>query len=267
MERPTEEPRERPRLLLVPEFSELEWVIADRLAEWADIAAYDPPGVGAEPLQPEKVEEIRRGELRIRDLFVERGLAEIDRLGWERLFVVADGWSNATAVRIALERRQAVQGIALGHASLSYDMDGERPPVRREVWAAMRQLIANDHREFVRHGIVQLTRGSVDEALAKQMLERYPKREFIETLWESLGSEREPIGEWLADLDCPILLAQHEGCISFTEEGFEDAVTAFPGARTLRVPESPAGSEAFASALRAFCEEVQTVVRDPAASG
>jgi hypothetical protein len=37
----------RPRLLLVPEFTEVEWTqIRPQLDEWADVASYDPPGVG-----------------------------------------------------------------------------------------------------------------------------------------------------------------------------------------------------------------------------
>ena len=40
---------ERPRLLLVPELTELEWVIKPLLEEWAEVASYDAPGVGDEP--------------------------------------------------------------------------------------------------------------------------------------------------------------------------------------------------------------------------
>jgi len=37
----------RPRLLLIPEFTEVTWTIKPRLEEWAEVASYDPPGVGA----------------------------------------------------------------------------------------------------------------------------------------------------------------------------------------------------------------------------
>ena len=40
----------RPRLLLVPAFTELEWGIVDELGRWADVATFDTPGTGAEPL-------------------------------------------------------------------------------------------------------------------------------------------------------------------------------------------------------------------------
>jgi pimeloyl-ACP methyl ester carboxylesterase len=247
---------ETPRLLLVPEFTELEWTIRPRLAEWAEVASYDPPGVGSEPIHDVELDELRRGERSIRALFVRRGLEEIDRRGWHRCFLVADGYGTATAARIALERPEAVQGIALGHASLSYDMDGERAPVSREAWAAMQQLLRHDHREFIRHGIVQITRGSVDDETAKQMVERFPDSEFIGRAWEALEAEHEPIGDMLRKVGCRLLLAQHQECISFREEGFEDAVDAFPDARVARIPGAPATREEFASAVRDFCEEV-----------
>ena len=44
---------------------------------------YDPPGVGVEP----PATELTQNGL------VERGLAEVDRLDWDRFFVVADSWS------------------------------------------------------------------------------------------------------------------------------------------------------------------------------
>jgi pimeloyl-ACP methyl ester carboxylesterase len=247
----------KPQLLLIPEFTELEWVIRPLLDQWAEVATYDPPGVGDEPIEEEEIEALRLGKRRVRELLVRRGLGEVDRRGWNRFFLVADAWGNATALRIALERHDAVRGISLGHASLSYAMSGERAPVNREIWAGMRQLLRQDHREFIRYGIVQMTRGSVDEALAKQMVERFPEREFIELAWEALATEHEPIGGMLSQISCPLLLTQHQGCIGFTEDGFEDAVAAFPNARVARVPDAPGASEQFADALKDFCEEVE----------
>jgi pimeloyl-ACP methyl ester carboxylesterase len=119
----------RPRLLLVPEFTELEWGNIHRaLSEWAEVATYDPPGVGAEPIAQEDIEAIRRRDQSIHDLSARRGLEEVDRRGWDRFFVVADAWGNAVAARIALDRPSAVQGMALGHASLSFDMEESAPP-------------------------------------------------------------------------------------------------------------------------------------------
>jgi pimeloyl-ACP methyl ester carboxylesterase len=199
---------------------------------------------------------VRSGASRIRDLFVRRSLQEADRRGWDRFFVVADGWSSATAARVALERRDAVLGIALGHASLSFDAEHDRAPVNREVWAAMGQLLRQDHREFIRHGMVQVTRGSLTDDLARQMMERLPDRRLLELVWDELGTAHEPVGEMLREIDAPLLFAQHQGCLTFTDEGFEDAVNAFPNARVLRVPQAPATSPEFAQILREFCEEV-----------
>jgi pimeloyl-ACP methyl ester carboxylesterase len=247
----------RPRLLLVPEFTELAWgSIQPALSEWAEVATYDPPGVGAEPVSDEDTEAVRRGERSIHDLSARRGLEEVDRLGWERFFVVADAWGNAAAARIALDRPSAVQGIALGHASLSFDMEGERPAVSREIWAAMGQLLRQDHREFIRHGIVQMTRGSVTDDVAAEMLDRFPDSEFVQVTWDALGREHQPLGEMLTQYGGPLLLAQHVGCLTFTDEGFRDAVAAFPDARVLRVPTAPNIRPEFVDALRPFCESV-----------
>jgi hypothetical protein len=64
------------------------------------------------------------------------------------------------------------------------------------------------------------------------------------------------IGAVLRDVDCPLLLAKHEGCLGFTAEGYEDAVAAFPDARTISTPEACAVSDEFAAAVREFCFEV-----------
>jgi hypothetical protein len=51
----------RPRLLLIPNFTELEWVVKPRLEEWAEVVSYDPPGIGDEPLAREEREAMRGG--------------------------------------------------------------------------------------------------------------------------------------------------------------------------------------------------------------
>jgi len=71
----------KPRLLLIPEFTELEWEdIRPRLEEWAEVASFDPPGVGDEP----------RAERLDRQVIVSRGLQELNRLAWERYFLATD---------------------------------------------------------------------------------------------------------------------------------------------------------------------------------
>ncbi|MFL5906432.1 MAG: alpha/beta fold hydrolase [Solirubrobacterales bacterium] len=243
----------RPKLLLLPEFTELEWAIRPKLEEWAEVISFDLPGVGDEP-PAERLE---------RRVIVDRALERLDRLGWDRCFIASDGWGIASAVLTALERPDAVQGLALGHTKLSYRREGERAPINAEVFAAIRQLIDTDHEQFLRHGITQATGGSVDEERAAKMVERFPK-ELIRPGWDAVTRDDVDIGELLARLDCPLLFAQHKGCLGSTEEGFKDAVMAFPHARTVSVVEAPTTSETFAEALRSFCEEIASREEDAA---
>jgi pimeloyl-ACP methyl ester carboxylesterase len=236
----------RPRLLLVPEFTELEWApIRPRLEEWAEVASYDPPGVGDEP-PPETFD---------RDAIVRRGLQELDRRGWEVCFVASDSWGIASAVQLAVARPEAVEGLALGHAKLSYRRDGPRAPVNAEIWAAINELVDKDHEQFLRYGMTQATGGSVDEEQAKRIFERIPQ-EWTRPGWEMVTRDDIQIGDLLSQLDCPLLFAKHEGCLGSTDEGFEDAVAAFPQAETISVTDAPLTSQVFADALREFCEGV-----------
>jgi pimeloyl-ACP methyl ester carboxylesterase len=236
----------QPRLLLVPEFTELEWAaIRPRLEEWAEVASYDPPGVGAEP----RVARLDRRAV------AERGLAELDRLGWERYFIATEGWGIPSAVEVALERPDRVLGLALGHAKLSFRRKGERAPVSDAIYSAMTELIRTDHEAFLRHGIAQATGGSVSENLAEQMIERFPQ-DLMVAGWEAITRDDADIGRMLARLDCPLLLANHVGCLGSTQEGFDDAAAAFPHASVVRVHDAPLSSVEFAVALREFCEGI-----------
>jgi hypothetical protein len=239
---------DRPRLLLVPEFTELEWAaIRPRLEEWAEVASYDPPGVGDEP----RAEELDR------EVIVRRGLQELDQLAWEDCFLATDSWGIPSAVRLALARSDAMLGLVLGHAKLSHRREGDRPPINGAVFEAMTELIRTDHEAFIRHGIAQATGGSVSEDLADRMIERFP-RDLLLTGWEAITREDEEFTDLLAQLDCPLLFAKHVGCLGSTEEGFEDAVAAFPQAKTVAVEDAPLSSEEFADAMRQFCEGVVT---------
>ena len=40
---------DRPRVLLVPTLTEVEWKIRPLIEEWAEVASFDAPGVGDEP--------------------------------------------------------------------------------------------------------------------------------------------------------------------------------------------------------------------------
>lgn len=229
------------RLFLVPTWTQLEWAIRPQLDAWAEVASYDP-------IQPSDTEQISR------DSFVDRGLEKLERLRWDDFFVVGDTFGTATATRIAHASRGSVRGIALGHACLSWDMEGSRAPVKQELWAAMAELMRRDSASFIRHGLTQLTLGSYDEDLAQRMVERVPS-ECMHAAWTSIGEHREPIGELLREIDRPLLLAKHEGCLVFTDEGFEDVSAAFPGARTMAADKPPSADAGFAEALRGFCEQ------------
>jgi len=125
--------------------------------------------------------------------------------------------------------------------------------MRFGIWEAMATLARQGGEAFVRYGIAQMTRGGVSEELAEQMLERFPDMELVSAMVEALGREPEPIGGDLAELDVPLLLAKHEGCLGRTDEGFEDIVAAFPDAQTAICPETCTSSPAFAEALRSLC--------------
>ena len=247
----------RPRILLVPQFTELEWGIRPLLEAWADTASFDAPGVGDEQITEQEIDGMRDGSLRLRDLLVRRGLEEADRRRWSSYYIVGDAWSTAPAAAIAAERAGSVRGLALGHATVTYSMGGDRPAVSREVWAAMRQLLRQDHDQFLRHGIVQMTRGSVDDETAGDMIARFPDQDFMELVWQSLESDDSPLEELLNRFGGPLLLIQHVGCLSFTEEGFADATAAFPGASVDRLPTAIGAAPEFDSILRRFCDDVE----------
>ena len=245
---------ERPRLVLVPQLTELEWVIRPLLDEWAEVASFDAPGVGDEP----PVDDIGPGAV------ARRGLEEVERRGWERFFVIADEFGAAAAAHLALAARDSLDGIAIGHARLSNSLTGKRPAVNQEVHEACLSLIRTDNRMFVRQ-LFKMTGGEdklggFGEELADLYLERVPI-ELELPFWETRPFEGERIGEGLAELDVPMLFAKHKGCLLFTEEGFEDAVAAFPQARVVVCQEKPGTSSEFAAALREFCTQTVSTPR------
>jgi hypothetical protein len=251
----------RPKLLLVPFVTELEWEkIRPSLEAWGELATYDAPGVGGEPL-PAGVEPANGDDEREaadvlsawREATARRGIEEVDRREWSRFFIATDSYGIATGVRTAEIAADRVAGIAIGHAALSQTREGDRPAASREIFEAMGALLRADREAFIAHGIAQMTQGSIDDELAKRWLERFPEAEIVNTLWDALGHDPEPIGERLERLGLPLLLGQHVGCLARTEEGFEDIVAAFPDAATVRCEEACLASPAFAAALRDFC--------------
>src|SRR4051812_50165445 len=113
-------------------------------------------------------------------------------MGWDSYFVVGDAWGTATAARVAVARPEAVLGVALGHASLDYTTEGERPAVNGEMVAAMTQLLRTDYDSFVRYGLTQFTQGGFDEELAGRMVARYPPMEIALRSWEINTQRPEP---------------------------------------------------------------------------
>jgi pimeloyl-ACP methyl ester carboxylesterase len=240
----------RPRVLLCPQFTEVEWAIAPQLSEWADVATFDAPGVGDEPIPGG--ERLRMD----REMVVQRALQEVETRGWDTYFVVGDAWGTATAARVVAAKPDPVLGIALGHASVDYRMEGERPAVNGELVAAMTQLLRSDYDSFVRYGLTQFTQGGFDEETAGRMVARFPPMELASEVWEMNVAQPEPISDLLGQLDTPMLLAKHDGCLVFTPEGYEELVSALPGASTVSVQKACSASDEFAAALRDFCERV-----------
>lgn len=98
-----------------------------------------------------------------------------------------------------------------------------------------------------------MTRGGIAEDLADEMVARFHDMDLVAAMVDALGRESEPIGDQLAALDLPLLLAKHEGCLGRTDEGWEDIVAAFPDAQTAVCPETCSSTPTFATAVEAFC--------------
>jgi pimeloyl-ACP methyl ester carboxylesterase len=243
-----------PRLLLVPDMSELEWRTRPLLEEWADVAFFDAPGVGDEP--PPKEFSV--------DAVVERGLAELDRLGWDGVVVVADEFATPAAIRIATAAKDRVAALALGHACLGFLGKRRQRALNQEVEAAFRQVARTDFRSYVR-ALTQITQGAYDDELADKYMERLSPDVVLGYQEAQPESEAGELERELRGLDVPILLAEHRGCILFTREGYQDAVAALPHAETASCELKPSASPEFAADLREFCARIR--VGEPADAG
>ncbi len=237
--------RTRPRLLLLPGYCALEWVIRPQLEEWAEVAVFDAPGVGDEDLPSAP------GTSAV----AERAAEEVDRRGWQSLVVAADEFSNAAAVKFASRHREAVQGLALGHACLGFSPDADRPAINADVGSAFKQVATLDDRTFMRH-LTQITQGFYGEELADRMLEQIPTGVAQAYVLENMADPGDWIEGALRDLGKPMLFAEHDPCLLFTKDGYEAAVSAFPESMQVSCREKPTVSPAFADALREFCREV-----------
>lgn len=235
--------------------TELYWLIQPTLGEWADVASFDPPGVGREPPQ----------EGPVLAAIAKRGLRELEDRSWTRCVVVGDAYGAAAAIAVASLARERIAGLALGHATLSYRRHGPRAPINPEVAAAVDQLMEVDYRAALRQEVAvwDPRRGGRAEPPPDELVERIAQRLPASTatgLADALMRGAEAAGDLeptLRELGLPLLLAKHEGCVSHTDEGFEDAVAAFPNAQTVTCPVRPAQSAEFAAALCEFCGQVR----------
>jgi hypothetical protein len=165
--------------------------------------------------------------------------------------VAGDEFGSVTAIHIAAQRPDAVAGLALGHGCVEMVRDGPRRTLNKEVMKTFASMVRLDYRTYVRH-LTQVTKGAYDDALADLYLERVPQ----ETAEAYMGFARDAgaLTPMIRALDVPLLLARHEGCLGWTDEGWEDAVAAFPDAMTTGSELKPSVSPDFADALRRFSE-------------
>jgi pimeloyl-ACP methyl ester carboxylesterase len=244
----------RPRILLVPSLTELEWPIRPLIEEWAEVASFDAPGVGDEP--PE--------EGHLLEASARRGLVELDRRGWDRCVIVGDEYGAGVAARMAAERPEAAQALVLGHACLHYRRAGERPSLSPRIADLLLRLGDLDFRAFARQMFMgwDPRSGAMGEParyddVADRYLERVTPaaaRAYFAAILSEQSLEEPSLDEKLRGLDVPLLLVQHEDCLLFTPEGFEDAAAALPRAKTAATHVKPSVSPEFAEILREFCE-------------
>ena len=222
--------------------TEIEWRIKPLLEKWADVASYDAPGVGDEPRPPQYAVDAITG----------RGLDELDRRGWERCVIVGDEYGGYAAIQLAAADPDRVAGLAVGHACLSFRTQGERAPLNGEVMAALMGLGEIDFRSYAR-ALSQATQDAYDDQTADRFLERVSQEvmlAYLPSLRSASEGDMEPL---LRGLGRPLLLAEHEGCLGWTAEGFEDAAAAFPEAATASMQVKCSASPDFAEALEEFC--------------
>jgi pimeloyl-ACP methyl ester carboxylesterase len=246
----------RPRILLVPTLTEVEWKIKPLLEDWAEVASFDAPGVGDEPPTEPTAAAI-----------VKRGLDEIDRLGWEDWVVVGDEIGTPQAIRIAAARPDGVRGLALGHAALSLGRAGDRPALRSEMVDVLVQLAETDFRSYVR-GLSQITQQAYDDELADRYIERVQPDVVADYMPEVLGpAGDEDLEPMLREVDVPLLFVEHKECLMWTPESFEDAARAFPDAMTASMDLKPSVNPEFVELLREFCSALPTSVQESAGDG
>ncbi len=232
----------RPRVFLMPTLSEVEWTIMPQIADWAEVASFDAPGIGGEAPTDFSA-----------DALVERGIAELDRLRWPEYFLVGDEFGAAQAVRLAGRRPDGIRGLALGHASLSLRSAGRDAPMNADVTEAVMQIARTDYRSFVR-ALTQVTKNAYDDELAESYMDRVPAEAVASYIPEVIGAAiQEDLEPTLRELGVPLLLVEHLGCLMWTHDGYEAAVAAFPDATRAGFELKPSVNPEFAAVLHEFC--------------
>ena len=185
----------------------------------------------------------------------EAGVQELERRGWDAAIIVGDQFGAGLAVLVADAWTGTVRGIALGHACLRYTREGPRPaisPIAADFQLQLTRLGAAQADQMFLQGIEMTYGTDVAEGIRARLTPRFTQQ-YTQVLLANQEVDLEPL---LRELGVPLLLAQHKECGLWMPEGFEDAVAAFPEARTLVVDENPGSSPEFAEALREFAREV-----------
>ncbi|MGH2837917.1 MAG: alpha/beta fold hydrolase [Thermoleophilaceae bacterium] len=217
--------------------------VADRV-DWAVVESCDSPGAGsARGASPRGVQGV-----------VAAALARLDELGWERYLLIGDSHGQAATIEVALARPDRVTGVFISHAAARYKLSGDRPAMTPAVRDAAQQLLDTDYRSFAR-AVTQLTLGLADDEWVERWLAEVPHPVAKSILGDL--SDREPeLVTRLAEIDVPVLLGQHKGCVMWTPESFADACAAVPGAGVIRCEGIPVQDLGFIDAVRGVASGV-----------
>lgn len=220
----------------MPSASRLEWPILPDLEAWADVAVAEGPWL-------EDGQAVRSaGEA-------------LEERGWSDAVVAVDEWAIFKAIELARERPECISALVLGHGCLTLTTNGPRPTLNPSVVETYTQLMRTDFRTYAR-ALTQTTRGDYDDELVMRFMNETTHEAFLrmnERIAARDGEDFEPV---LRALGVPMLFGRHTECLLWTHEGFDDALTAFPDAATVKTPNKCSASPEFAEALREFCQSL-----------
>ena len=122
----------------------------------------------------------------------------------------------------------------------------------------IQSVLRTDPRTFVRQLFKMTggeeTEGGYGEEMAEEWLRRVPIGRRPRRSTRRGSQEGAAMGERLAALKVPMLLAQHKGCLMFTDGGLRGRRGRLPSTRTsIRCDEKPSTSAEFVPVLREFC--------------